>query len=266
MSEFLLKPRICFGQDALSVLDELTACHVLLVTDQAMVKFGLAERVTQRLCARGIDWQVWDDVVADPDIATVVRGMKLMDSCYPDLVIALGGGSVIDAAKAVIFALAQTRPEAGRERPCFVAIPTTSGTGSEVTSFSVVKAHAEKLVLVDSSLLPDIAILRHWWHPCHLLSPLTPEWMCCATLWRLMSPLPPATFPMHLLKKWCNRCSATCRAAGVTARICRLGRKCTTPHVWQEWRLPMPLLASPIAWLMPLVVFSVSLMGAQMPC
>lgn len=82
-----------------------------------------------------------------------------MDSCYPDLVIALGGGSVIDAAKAVIFALAQTRPEAGRERPCFVAIPTTSGTGSEVTSFSVVKAHAEKLVLVDSSLLPDIAIL-----------------------------------------------------------------------------------------------------------
>lgn len=82
MSEFLLKPWICFGQDALSVLDELTACHVLLVTDQAMVKFGLAERVTQRLCARGIDWQVWDDVVADPDIATVVRGMKLMDSCY----------------------------------------------------------------------------------------------------------------------------------------------------------------------------------------
>ncbi len=97
-------------------LDELTACHVLLVTDQAMVKFGLAERVTQRLCARGIDWQVWDDVVADPDIATVVRGMKLMDSCYPDLVIALGGGSVIDAAKAVIFAGAN-RPEAGRERP-----------------------------------------------------------------------------------------------------------------------------------------------------
>lgn len=90
-------------------------------------------------------------------------------------------------------------------------------------------------------------LIRHWWHPCHLLSPLTPEWMCCATLWRLMSPLPPATFPMHLLKKWCNRCSATCRAAGVTARICRLGRKCTTPHVWQEWRLPMPLLASPIA-------------------
>ena len=161
MSEFLLKPRICFGQDALSVLDELTACHVLLVTDQAMVKFGLAERVTQRLCARGIDWQVWDDVVADPDIATVVRGMKLMDSCYPDLVIALGGGSVIDAAKAVIFALAQTRPDAHREPPCFVAIPTTSGTGSEVTSACVISDPEKgiKYPLFHEALCPDMAIL-----------------------------------------------------------------------------------------------------------
>ena len=159
MSEFLLKPRIRFGQDALAVLTELPASNVLLVTDKMMVKFGLADRVTQILRQRGLAFQTWDDVVADPDIATVVRGMKLMDSCYPDLVIALGGGSVIDAAKAVIFALAQTRPDLSRERPCFVAIPTTSGTGSEVTSFSVVKAHAEKLVLVDPSLLPDIAIL-----------------------------------------------------------------------------------------------------------
>ncbi|NUU68259.1 iron-containing alcohol dehydrogenase [Enterobacteriaceae bacterium BIT-l23] len=159
MSEFLLKPRICFGQDALSVLNELSARSVLLVTDKAMVKFGLAGRVTQLLCQRGIAWQVWDDVQADPDIATVVRGMKLMDNHYPDLVIALGGGSVIDAAKAVIFALAQTCPQAHRSRPCFVAIPTTSGTGSEVTAFLVVKANEEKLVLVDASLLPDIAIL-----------------------------------------------------------------------------------------------------------
>lgn len=159
MSEFLLKPRICFGKDALSVLAEVPAHNVLLVTDQTMIKFGLADQVTNILRQRGITFQVWEDVVADPDIATVVRGMKLMDSSYPDLVIALGGGSVIDAAKAVIFALAQTRPNTSRKRPCFVAIPTTSGTGSEVTSFSVVKAHTEKLVLVDPSLLPDIAIL-----------------------------------------------------------------------------------------------------------
>ena len=115
MSEFLLKPRICFGQDALSVLNELSARSVLLVTDQAMVKFGLAERVTALLRQRGIAWQMWDDVVADPDIATVVRGMKLMDNHYPDLVIALGGGSVIDAAKAVIFSLCR-HPHPQRHR------------------------------------------------------------------------------------------------------------------------------------------------------
>lgn len=263
----MLKPRICFGQDALSVLDELTACHVLLVTDQAMVKFGLAERVTQRLCARGIDWQVWDDVVADPDIATVVRGMKLMDSCYPDLVIALGGGSVIDAAKAVIFALAQTRPEAGRERPCFVAIPTTSGTGSEVTSFSVVKAHAEKLVLVDSSLLPDIAILDP-----SLVASVPPAItadtgmdVLCHALEAYVS-LAASDFSDALAEKVVQQVFSYLPGCWRNGGICRLGRKCTTPHVWQEWRLPMPLLASPIAWLMPLVVFSVSLMGAQMPC
>lgn len=159
MSEFVLKPRICFGQDALSVLKEVPAHNVLLVTDRAMVKFGLAERVIGLLRERDIAFNVWDDVVADPDIATVVRGMKLMDSHYPDLIVALGGGSVIDAAKAVIFALAQTRTEVQRPRPCFVAIPTTSGTGSEVTAFSVIKARAEKLVLVDPLLLPDIAIL-----------------------------------------------------------------------------------------------------------
>ncbi|MFC0140878.1 1-propanol dehydrogenase PduQ [Erwinia mallotivora] len=159
MNEFLLKPGIRFGQGALAALGELTATQALLVTDQAMVRFGLAARVTRILNQRGIPFTQWDDVIPDPDIATVVRGMKLMDAHYPDLVIALGGGSVIDAAKAVIFSLAQTRPEAGRQRPCLVAIPTTSGTGSEVTAFSVVKAHAEKLVLVDPSLLPDIAIL-----------------------------------------------------------------------------------------------------------
>lgn len=159
MREFQLKPRIQFGKDALAQLSGLPALNALLVTDQAMVQLGYAQKVTQLWQQQGTRFQVWDDVKADPDVATVARGVALMENHYPQLIVALGGGSVIDAAKAVLFTLANDVSAPKRERPCFVAIPTTSGTGSEVTAFSVVKAQGEKLVLVDSEMLPDIAIL-----------------------------------------------------------------------------------------------------------
>ncbi|MFC0229079.1 1-propanol dehydrogenase PduQ [Serratia aquatilis] len=159
MNEFQIKPKIHFGTDALHALKELPGRSAFLVTDQAMVKFGIAEQVTRLLRQQQIRCRQYDEVASDPDIAAIVSGMKRMDEDYPDLVIALGGGSVIDAAKAVMYALWHCRQESGRTKPCFVAIPTTSGTGSEVTSFSVIKSRSEKLVLVDEFMLPDIAIL-----------------------------------------------------------------------------------------------------------
>ncbi|WP_337262549.1 MULTISPECIES: 1-propanol dehydrogenase PduQ [unclassified Serratia (in: enterobacteria)] len=159
MNEFQIKPKIHFGADALLALKELPGRSAFLVTDRAMVKFGIAEQVSRLLGQQQIRCRQYDDVASDPDIAAIVSGMKQMDEDYPDLVIALGGGSVIDAAKAVMYALWHCRKESGRTKPCFVAIPTTSGTGSEVTSFSVIKSRSEKLVLVDEFMLPDIAIL-----------------------------------------------------------------------------------------------------------
>lgn len=159
MNQFLIKPRIQFGENALDFISQVNAQQVFVVTDKAMVKFGMASEVTHRLQQRGIAFQLYDDVVPDPDISAIVAGMKMMDSHYPDLVIALGGGSVIDAAKAVIYSLWHTRKDHHREKPQFIAIPTTSGTGSEVTSFSVIKSQSEKLVLVDEFMLPDVAIL-----------------------------------------------------------------------------------------------------------
>lgn len=157
MNEFMIKPRIQFGPDALATLNDLPAQKVLLVTDRTMITCGLVDRLTDLWEQRAIPFRIWDNVVPDPNIATIVRGMKVMEADSPDLVVALGGGSVIDAAKAIIYVLHQLRPN--NVRPCFVAIPTTSGTGSEVTSFSVVKSGVEKLVLVDALMLPDIAIL-----------------------------------------------------------------------------------------------------------
>ncbi|MDI7003828.1 iron-containing alcohol dehydrogenase, partial [Klebsiella pneumoniae] len=86
------------------------------------------DKVTEKLMQRGIEFQIYDDVASDPDISAIVSGMKIMDAHYPDLVIALGGGSVIDAAKAVMYSLWHTRKEHSRSKPQFIAIPTTSGT------------------------------------------------------------------------------------------------------------------------------------------
>ncbi|MGO2334202.1 1-propanol dehydrogenase PduQ [Providencia sp.] len=159
MNQFLIKPKVQFGANALDFISQVSARHAFIVTDKAMVKFGLADEVTRRLQDSGVTFSIYDDVAPDPDIAAIVKGMKIMDMQYPDLVIALGGGSVIDAAKAVIYSLWHTQKDLNRAKPQFIAIPTTSGTGSEVTSFSVIKSKSEKLVLVDEFMLPDVAIL-----------------------------------------------------------------------------------------------------------
>ncbi|MEX0423664.1 iron-containing alcohol dehydrogenase [Providencia rettgeri] len=159
MNQFLIKPKVQFGANALDFISQMSAHHAFIVTDKAMVKFGLADEVTRRLTQSGTTFSIYDDVVPDPDISAIVNGMKIMDMQYPDVVIALGGGSVIDAAKAVIYSLWHTRKDVNRVKPQFIAIPTTSGTGSEVTSFSVIKSQSEKLVLVDEFMLPDVAIL-----------------------------------------------------------------------------------------------------------
>ncbi len=122
-----------------------------------MVKFGMADKVRQRLLDNQMVVSLFADVTSDPDISVIVNGMKQMDADTPDVVVALGGGSVIDAAKGVIYTLWESGKLA--EKPCFVAIPTTSGTGSEVTSFSVIKSRGEKWVVVDEFMLPDHAIL-----------------------------------------------------------------------------------------------------------
>ncbi|VEJ55768.1 1-propanol dehydrogenase PduQ [Pragia fontium] len=159
MNEFLIKPKIYFGANALECIETLDGRNAFIVTDKAMVKFGLTDKVCAILQRKQINYRLYDDVASDPDISAIVKGMKLMDENFPDLVIALGGGSVIDAAKAVIYALWHCRKDTGLTKPCFIAIPTTSGTGSEVTSFSVIKSRTEKLVIVDEFMLPDIAIL-----------------------------------------------------------------------------------------------------------
>ena len=159
MTQFYGKTKICYGEDALETFEKLSAKKALIVTDPFMVTTGFVDRIKSQLDRSGIAHRTFDGVEPDPSLETVVKGTRFFLQDKADLVIALGGGSAIDAAKAIAF-FAYKAGE-GRNKPLLVAIPTTSGTGSEVTAISVItdKVNEVKIPLNDELLIPDMAIL-----------------------------------------------------------------------------------------------------------
>lgn len=151
METFTLKPTLYFGPDALSALKELAGRRVLIVTDSFLASSGLLDRVRAHLS--GSDVTVFDRVTPDPSAQLVAQGVRLLRECDPAALIAFGGGSPMDCAKAVRWC-------AGSSVPLW-AIPTTAGTGSEMTSFAVITDTEQgvKHPLVDDALLPDAAVL-----------------------------------------------------------------------------------------------------------
>lgn len=149
MQTFCCKTEICFGSGALERLRQLSATAALIVTDRFFSENGTAAEVGRML--QGAQVAVFDGVLPDPTLSLVAQGLSRLQALAPQVVIALGGGSVIDCAKAMVYFYASALT--------FVAIPTTSGTGSEVTSFSILTHDGVKHPLVDPALLPDIAIL-----------------------------------------------------------------------------------------------------------
>ena len=154
--------------------------RAFVVTDQALFDLGYAARVTDELDRLGIQSEVFFDVKPDPDLTTVRKGLDLANGFRPDVIVALGGGSAIDAAKIIwlMYENPDVRfedismrfmdirkrvarvPKTGR-KALMVAIPTTSGTGSEVTPFAVITDDAQgvKYPIADYELTPDIAIV-----------------------------------------------------------------------------------------------------------
>ena len=156
MSFFRIKTKVYFGENALSQLQHIEGKRILIITDPFMVKSGAINRITSHI--ENKDYEIFDDVVPDPPIEKVVAGVSRMISFKPDTVVALGGGSAIDAAKAIKDFYMKISKEGSIS---FIAVPTTSGTGSEVTSFAVITDPEKnvKYPLVSDELLPDIAIL-----------------------------------------------------------------------------------------------------------
>ncbi len=156
MKKFNVNIEIYFGEDSLSKLSEITDKKVFIVTDSFMEKSGVANKISKRL--NNCKVSIFSEIVPDPSIEIVTKGVDIILKEKPEVIIAIGGGSAIDAAKAIVhFA----RKVGNLSNVQFIAIPTTSGTGSEVTSFSVITDNEKgvKYPLVSDDLLPDIAIL-----------------------------------------------------------------------------------------------------------
>lgn len=183
MQWFKVPQKIYFERNSIEYLVGMRGMErVFIVTDRSMVDLGYVSRITSQLEKRRnkVQVQLFCDVEPDPSIQTVKKGVSLMNAFKPDTIIALGGGSSMDAAKGMwlfheqpdvdfndlkqkfmdIRKRAFKYPELGRKSR-LICIPTTSGTGSEVTPFTVItdKEENKKYPLTDYSLTPTVAII-----------------------------------------------------------------------------------------------------------
>lgn len=183
MQWFKVPPKIFFEYDAISYLEKMpNISRAFIVTDQMMVKLGNVDKALYYLRRRP-DYchsEIFADVEPDPSVDTIMRGVEAMKRFQPDVIIAIGGGSAMDAAKGMwlfyehpeidfrgmrlkfmdIRKRAYHIPDLGTKCK-LVCVPTTSGTGSEVTAFAVItdKANNIKYPLTDYALTPDVAIV-----------------------------------------------------------------------------------------------------------
>ncbi len=182
MQWFRIPPKIYFKYGSLPVaLQELRGKkRAFIITDKPLFEMGMLKEVTTVLDEIGVEHQIFYDVKPDPDLATVHKGLEQCNSFHPDVLIAFGGGSPMDAAKVIWLMYEHPETEfeglamrfmdirkrvydlpALGQRAMMVAIPTTSGTGSEVTPFAVVTDEKAgiKYPLADYSLTPNMAIV-----------------------------------------------------------------------------------------------------------
>ncbi len=157
MKQFYVRPRIyCTKENLDTVLAGTT--KALIVTDHFMHENKMDEYLTVPMMQKGIEYRIFAGVTGEPNMEMVAEGVNILAEFQPDTVYGFGGGSAIDAAKAMCYLLAKHQGKTNRR---FVAIPTTSGTGTEVSSYAVItdEKEATKYPIHDDEMLPDMVLL-----------------------------------------------------------------------------------------------------------
>ena len=173
MARFTLPRDLYHGKGALDALKDLDGKRAIVVVGGgSMKRFGFLDKVEANLKAAGMEVSLFEGVEPDPSVETVMKGAEAMRQFQPDWIVAIGGGSPIDAAKAMwaFYEYPETTFEQLitpfsfpklRTKARFCAIPSTSGTATEVTAFSVITDYAKgiKYPLADFNITPDVAIV-----------------------------------------------------------------------------------------------------------
>lgn len=174
MSRFTLPRDIYWGENSIEELKCLKGFKkaIIVTGGSSMQKFGFLDKLEKVLKDAGLETKRFEGVEPDPSIETVMNGAKAMQEFQPDVIVSIGGGSPIDAAKAmwVFYEYPEltfediktpfSMPKL-RQKAIFVAVPSTSGTATEVTAFSVITDYSTKIKypLADFEITPDIAII-----------------------------------------------------------------------------------------------------------
>ena len=158
MQTFEMRTAIHFGENSLNRLTEIPYQRVLIITDPYVVESRMIDLITGPLKKAGKEFDLFFDVVPDAPIDKIAAGVRKFLEYQPEAVVSVGGGSAIDSAKAIREFALKINPYG---HVAMIAVPTTSGTGSEVTSFAVVNdtEHHVKYPLVSDSLTAEEAIL-----------------------------------------------------------------------------------------------------------
>ena len=173
MARFTLPRDLYYGKGSIDQLKNLKGKKAIVVVGGgSMKRFGFLDKVVNNLKEAGLEVELFENVEPDPSVETVMRGAEAMKKFEPDWIVAMGGGSPIDAAKAMwaFYEYPEVTFEdliipfnfpALRTKAKFLAIPSTSGTATEVTAFSVITDYAKgiKYPLADFEITPDVAVV-----------------------------------------------------------------------------------------------------------